>query len=1042
MSVVYIVYARFEWLSFERREKHVRPIAEKMKSVTEALDGQIAKSLSQIKEENHLKRKLSPTAKVYIFLSSAIFIVMGVAIYLFVSVIRKVFFNVLIGWKGMALGSLSVMFGKFVQLIAQLTGIFHIPISFVEIFLFPLVLLYQLADFFNIDSLYNLLIVTCEGAKSPIELFIDSFVLGAAILFIKSKYNFLWAMSLQEMNKSILVKYWIEGRKIVSTTFVVSSLAFVLASTNPFITVLRFFLSYVNFGAFFANNHLTHFLSQACVGIEGFQNQELYLVNSTSVLVWWLLAPMLYMTAEIVCPKGGFTSSRDTAPFFGNHQPSYSVMPLLPQQDIISDGSSSIGSFVISEYDSDSIGSVFVSELSEQNYYESASTAAIERNNCADHSNDDNSYEYEGGDEVSPGSLRNREVGSGDSIEYNIVDCSAGSSVKYHPKEVGIRLTVTESQKEDDLELSGVAFATELNHPVLTNRPLPNNRIRTMTMGILRYVLSYTALVFSIDLLYLYSMQAWATHCQKLNDLEQRLMLRSHRRWDHQTIQQSIDRFRNERLNTSKWRHFKDFFTSYETSSREVVDSVKRKWYDVTHQPESAKLPPYYQLCYLVQQEFHRKMIYLKCFWIVSMPLSYIVAFSGVGHLLTIVGRKNWGIAIWKFYLFLCVCLGYWTDEIYEAYEVEDLVKEFTILDPDEATILFIPLIIASRAILLQALGDNATLISIVIINLCGSPLFVFSPKMQKIIPPLIHFNPRDVALRREKIELLGRRNVENQMETTVQVEEWVIVMRSISIVLTESRLIVFFANLVSLSLAVTLLKGVTLTTTYISFFLVAMLPYFVGSALIPIIYIGKRLNLTDDDFRVVLLSWFVKLSSLLLLIQGSVRAVVPAWLLELCYNYAIVQPFRLLKFILSLLKWVRSIFFGERETVRIDHHRVTPCPTAHTTQPQRLDIYDNRDVYSSVNVVRESMEQESYNQTRYLSSCNGERRVSEDDSDIDPSILRVIEDDFSCPEFLNGLDSGLLLRDQVEVEQDDIVDDFSVDISFGSVDISEDMNY
>ena len=118
------------------------------------------------------------------------------------------------------------------------------------------------------------------------------------------------------------------------------------------------------------------------------------------------------------------------------------------------------------------------------------------------------------------------------------------------------------------------------------------------------------------------------------------------------------------------------------------------------------------------------------------------------------------------------------------------------------------------------------------------------------------------MALRRERIELLGRRNVENQIETTttIQVEEWVITMRSISIVLTESRLIVFFANLVSLSLAVTLLKGITLTTTYISFILVAMLPYFVGCALIPIVYIGKRLNLTDEDFRVVLLSWFVKL--------------------------------------------------------------------------------------------------------------------------------------------------------------------------------------
>lgn len=839
MSVVYIVYARFEWLSFERRERHVRPIAEKMKSVTEALDGQIAKSLSQIKDESHKNSMLSPTAKVCIFLSSAIFIVVGVAVYLFLSVIRKVFFNLLIGWKGMALGSLSIMFSKFAQLIAQLTGLFHIPVSVVEVFLYPFLLLYQIAVFFNIDSFYSLLIVTCEGAKSPIELFIDSCVLGAAILFIKSKYNFLWAMSLQEMNKSMLVKYWIEGRKIFSITFVVSSLAFALVSTNPFITILRFFLSFVNFGVFFANSHVTHLLSQACVGIKGYQNQELYLVNSTSVLVWWLLAPMLYMTAEIVCPKGGYTSSTDTMPFLGERQLSHSVMPLPTQQDMISDENISIGSFVVSENESDSIGSVIVSEISEENYYESA----IARDICDDYnnsSNDDNSYD---GD---TGSLGNRDLSDIDSI--------ANYSADSHHEEVGIRSPDSETQREDNyLELSGAGMGTEVQHPVLANRPLPNNHIRKMTMGILKYVFSYAALIFSIDLLYVYAMYAWATHCQKLNKLEQQLILRSHRRWDYQTIQQSIYHFRNERLNASKWSRYKDFFTKYETSSREVTDSVTRKWHDVT---ESAKLPPYYQLCFMVQRELHKKMIYLSCFWFVSIPLSYIIAFSGVGHLLTIVGRKHWGIAMWKFYLFGCVSMGYWTDETYEAYEVEDLVKEFTILDPDEATILFIPLIIASRAILLQALGDNATLISIIIINLCGSPLFVFSRKMQKIIPPLIHFNPRNVALRREKIELLGRRNVENQMETTtIQVEEWVITMRSISIVLTESRLIVFFANLVSLSLAVTLLKGITLTTTYISFILVAMLPYFVGSALIPIVYIGKRLNLTDEDFRIVQLS-------------------------------------------------------------------------------------------------------------------------------------------------------------------------------------------
>ena len=96
----------------------------------------------------------------------------------------------MIGWKALNLGSLSVMFSKFIQLVEQLTAVFQIPPYVIRGLMYPLILICQLAELFDIDLLYDLLTVTCEGAKSPIELFIDSFVLGVAILFINSKYNF------------------------------------------------------------------------------------------------------------------------------------------------------------------------------------------------------------------------------------------------------------------------------------------------------------------------------------------------------------------------------------------------------------------------------------------------------------------------------------------------------------------------------------------------------------------------------------------------------------------------------------------------------------------------------------------------------------------------------------------------------------------------------------------------------------------------------------------------------------------------------------
>jgi hypothetical protein len=45
MSAVYIVFARFELLSFGRRERYIRPVTERMKSIAEKLSLQIAQRL-------------------------------------------------------------------------------------------------------------------------------------------------------------------------------------------------------------------------------------------------------------------------------------------------------------------------------------------------------------------------------------------------------------------------------------------------------------------------------------------------------------------------------------------------------------------------------------------------------------------------------------------------------------------------------------------------------------------------------------------------------------------------------------------------------------------------------------------------------------------------------------------------------------------------------------------------------------------------------------------------------------------------------------
>lgn len=111
MSVVYIVFARFDKLLFDRRERYVRPIAKLMKSITEKLELHIASLLNEIKNMS-TAISLSSTFKMLCFTVAAVIIIIGSAVYLFLSVIRKLFFNLLIGWKALSLGSLGIMFNQ------------------------------------------------------------------------------------------------------------------------------------------------------------------------------------------------------------------------------------------------------------------------------------------------------------------------------------------------------------------------------------------------------------------------------------------------------------------------------------------------------------------------------------------------------------------------------------------------------------------------------------------------------------------------------------------------------------------------------------------------------------------------------------------------------------------------------------------------------------------------------------------------------------------------------------------------------------------
>ena len=133
MSTVYIVFAKFDRLSFDRHERFIRPAVAIHEGVQNVCD-----HLKDSSEEHDL----SSTARVCCFLLAMVAIVpctyRGVVVPVD-SAEGKVFLNLLvIGWKGMMnLGSLGSMFDKFPQLVYQLTGPLRMPSSLLQALLYP-----------------------------------------------------------------------------------------------------------------------------------------------------------------------------------------------------------------------------------------------------------------------------------------------------------------------------------------------------------------------------------------------------------------------------------------------------------------------------------------------------------------------------------------------------------------------------------------------------------------------------------------------------------------------------------------------------------------------------------------------------------------------------------------------------------------------------------------------------------------------------------------------------------------------------------------
>ncbi len=181
---------------------------------------------------------------------------------------------------------------------------------------------------------------------------------------------------------------WITHRH--SPKYTINALSYLLANTSTFNGSQSYATEWSIWAVHETNQTTTYFLNLLTVAAtirtalgaaqypkralesKAFKNQELVLVYSTSILVWWLIAPLLYSAAEIICPKGGYTALRTSLKmcFFGTPRPySFLATPLVEHGQVADGGasaSSSIGNALVTEEQRDSDCSIVISNISEE----------------------------------------------------------------------------------------------------------------------------------------------------------------------------------------------------------------------------------------------------------------------------------------------------------------------------------------------------------------------------------------------------------------------------------------------------------------------------------------------------------------------------------------------------------------------------------------------------------------------------------------------------------------------------------------------------
>jgi hypothetical protein len=822
----------------------------------------------------------------------------------------QVFFTSLILWRGMKVDfNLSPVLNLFAEALRGITQYIGFPVDVLFILAVPFLYFFDALASINVNlSSVN---ITCSGSQAPIELLFNCIILGFLIIVVRSDYQLLFNVLLNNVNQRFLLnnleQQLDKGNFWFSRYFFMGIIFTGFIMINPFQVGLRYCMGFVRLDSFAKNHKVAHEVSQACDQVPGARYFDSFLGYTSSIFAWWLILPAVYCLAEVVVPKCRKTNPLkmiNTKNISMKTSPKIIPAELFIDENImyskkVDEALCEPNSKIIERKDEEN-----GLQMPEQFDNEIVITEDIRTPEFPNHL----SAKFPGMDEKAIASIYQQGLREGVKIG------KVHESMKYLKNSF---VPVDEKLIEESIEeKENPSFARNSIHDVTKKMPF--------LLAFYLYCKEKYFMIISVDLWISNTFASWINFLQKntskkaLKDRQEDVKNATLINTSGELIsakQPSVKKPGMKQLLSLDSEHFLQSVHVYgeaQLTKQRKLDSLWQREQHMNHHT----LPSYYELSLVVQEELHEFII---------QPFSSILALIGIGHFFTPTGRYYWNVVFHNYKVFLLVCLGIWTDEAVEAYDLKEKciyvsvddssflrrneqkasidstvptveprgrkfsaeLLGFTITQagtnnnrgcPQESNnkdkhklrlkgqhkenfreVLpsIISILICSRVILFQIV-PSLVLFATISMTLASFPLFIFSEFLAETLPPLIVWGEvnREMSIEKELKSFIPldpetKQALSEPKAIRMLTEEysWRLHLRGTILFWNDSRLLQFVHSSLALFFSFLLLIYTPELLIYLVVILALLIPFILSKSLVLLLYLGNSLDLKDKDF-------------------------------------------------------------------------------------------------------------------------------------------------------------------------------------------------